>query len=140
MPAAGGESHQITKGPVSRKFPQWSLDGQWIYYASEGPNGRHLYRLPAAGGHEEQITKEAACLYFRWSPDRTRIYLPGNSRGNNDLWSLTPSNGKEKRMTRFSGRSGSLQPLSLAVGNTHLYRARKKASTYCLSANIAGAR
>ena len=28
------------------------------YYASEGPNGRQIYRLPAAGG-QEQITTEA---------------------------------------------------------------------------------
>ena len=52
---------------------------------------------------------------------RTRIYLRGNRRGSNDLWSLTLANGQENRMTRFSGRSGSVQPLSLAVGNTHLY-------------------
>ena len=67
--------------------------------ASDGPDGkRHLFRLPATGGALEQVTKQPA-WYFRWSPDRTRLYFAGNYRGSNDLWMLTPADGRERRLT-----------------------------------------
>ena len=60
VPSKGGDIRQITTGPVSKYFPQW-LDRQWMFVASDGPDGkRHLFRLPATGGALEQVTKQPA--------------------------------------------------------------------------------
>jgi Tol biopolymer transport system component len=121
MPATGGDNRQVTTGPVSKYFPEWSPDGRWMYFASDAPNGdRQIFRVPASGGAPEQVTA-APVYYYRWSPDGTRLYFPGNDRASNDLWELTLATGRERRLTRFTQKYGSLGPLTLAVGSTHLY-------------------
>jgi TolB protein len=121
VPATGGEPRQLTTGPGSRYFPQWSLDGSWLYYASgEGPGRYQIFRMPAGGGNPEQVTTSSA-YYYRWSHDGTRVYFPGNSRGSNNFWERTLADGHERRVTRFIGRPGSLVPQSLAANQTHLY-------------------
>ena len=125
VPSKGGDIRQITTGPVSKYFPQW-LDRQWMFVASDGPDGkRHLFRFPGTGGALEQVTKQPA-WYFRWSPDRTRLYFAGNYRGSNDLWMLTPADGRERRLTRFSRTRGELGELALAASDTHLYFTLRK--------------
>ena len=81
--------------------------------------------MPAVGGAPEQVTK-APTYYFRWSPDGTRLYFPGNERGNNDLWELTVANGRERRLTRFPPGIGELGGNSLAASKTHLYFTLRK--------------
>ena len=76
--------------------------------------------MRAEGGAPEQVTKTAA-YYFRWSPDGTRLYFPGNERGSNDLWELTVGNGRERRLTRLPPSIGALGPYALAASKTHLY-------------------
>ena len=122
VPAAGGDPHQITTGDVPKYFPQWSPDGKWIFFASgfERPSGVQIFRMPAEGGVPEQVTKTTT-YYFRWSADGTRLYFPGNERGNNNLWELTVANGRERPLTRFPPGIGDLGPFSLAASKTHLY-------------------
>jgi Tol biopolymer transport system component len=121
VPATGGEARQITTGAGSRYFPQWSKDGHWLYYASgEGPGRYQIFRMPASGGNPEQVTTSSA-YYYRWSHDGTRLYFLGTSRGSNDLWERTLADGRERPVTRFIGRRGSLGGFSLAASETHLY-------------------
>ena len=125
VPSKGGDIRQITTGTVSKYFPQW-LDRQWMFVASDGPDGkRHLFRFPSMGGALQQVTKQPA-WYFRWSPDRTRLYFAGNDRGSNDLWMLTLADGRERRLTRFSTTRGELGELALAASDTHLYFTLRK--------------
>jgi Tol biopolymer transport system component len=89
VPADGGAPHQITTGPVSKYFPQWSPDGKWMCYASQERAGAsQVFRKPAAGGSPVQVTTQPV-YYYRISHDGTRMYFPGNDRGSNDLWELT---------------------------------------------------
>jgi len=122
VPTAGGESRQITTGAVSKYFPRWSPDGLWIYFASnaETSGGRQVYRMPATGGVPEQVTK-APVYYYRWSRDGTRMYFPGVHRGSDDLWELTLSSGRERRLTRFTQRNGGLGEMAMAASTSHLY-------------------
>jgi eukaryotic-like serine/threonine-protein kinase len=126
VPATGGETRRITKGPVSKYFPQWSPDGEWMYFASDGPDrGRHVFRMPEAGGAPEQVTR-APVYYWRWSLDGSRAYFPGLDRGDNNLWALRLADGRERRLTHFTQRSGSLGELALAASRTHLYFAWRR--------------
>ena len=126
VPASGGEPRQVTTGEGSNYFPQWSPDAKWIFFASgAGPGRYQIFRMPAVGGAPEQVTK-APAYYFRWSPDGTRLYFPGNERGNNDLWELTVATGHERRLTRFPPGIGELGGTSLAASKTHLYFTLRK--------------
>jgi Tol biopolymer transport system component len=121
VPADGGEPRQITTGPVSKYFPQWSPDGKWMYYASQERAGAsQVFRKPAAGGSPVQVTTQPV-YYYRISHDGTRMYFPGTDRGSNDLWELTLADGRERRLTRFVQKPGSLGGSALAASKTHLY-------------------
>ena len=120
-PATGGEARQITTESFQEYFPQMSPDGKWIVFASyRGDRVYRLWRMPASGGPAEQLMQEPA-YYFRWSADGAHIYFTGVNRGDNDLWALTLDGGRERRLTRFSGKPGSLGPYTLAVDREYLY-------------------
>jgi TolB protein len=121
VPASGGEPRPITTGEVSKYYPQWSPDGNWIFYASEGGPGRpnQIFRMPAGGGTPEQVTK-APAYYYRLSPDGKRLYFPGNLRVSNDIWELTLADGRERRLTSF--------PLTEANWDTTPSRPRRPTS------------
>ncbi len=53
--------------------------------------------------------------------DGTHIYFNGLQRDNNDLWAVTLEGGRERRLTRFSQRAGSIGQYALAVDREHLY-------------------
>jgi TolB protein len=125
MPATGGEPSPITTGAGSRYFPQWSVDASSIFFSEGGPGRYQIFRMPAAGGAAVQVTSEPA-YYYRFSPDGTRLYFPGNERGSNDLWELTVANRRERRVTRFPPGVGELGGNALAVSKTHLYFTLRK--------------
>jgi Tol biopolymer transport system component len=126
VPASGGEPHQLTTGEGSKYHPQWSPDAKWIFFAAgAGPGRYQVFRMPAEGGALEQVTKNPT-YYFRWSPDGTHLYFPGNQRDNNNLWELTLATGRERRLTRFPPGIGQLGPYALAASKTHLYFTLRK--------------
>ncbi|HEX5716926.1 MAG TPA: protein kinase, partial [Thermoanaerobaculia bacterium] len=71
--------------------PEWSPDGQWIVYATEGvtdPRRRRaapseLWRIQVAGGARVQIPLEVDAVQPSWSPDGRRIAY----------WGLRPGSG-----------------------------------------------
>lgn len=114
------EARQVTTGNVSKYFPQWSPDGRWIYYASiVAGNARQIFRVPVSGGSPEPVTN--GVYYYRWSPDGTRMYFSGNFRGSNDIWEMRLADARERRLTRFTQRDGSIFSEALAASRTHLY-------------------
>jgi serine/threonine protein kinase len=56
--ADGGQPVNLTSDQFSDGQPSWSADSQWIYYESEREGGIvQVFRVPAAGGEPEQLTK-----------------------------------------------------------------------------------
>jgi Tol biopolymer transport system component len=89
MPAEGGEAQMLTSGAERMYHPIYSPDGRWIYVQ---PSHRNIYRLPAAGGPLEPVTKfPDAGLFLEeptLSPDgRWLAYCRSN--GGSSLWLLT---------------------------------------------------
>jgi serine/threonine protein kinase/Tol biopolymer transport system component len=56
-------------------FPTWSPDGRFIYFVKGTLTDTDIWRIPARGGHAEQITfHHAWVLYPAWLDARTLIY------------------------------------------------------------------
>lgn len=70
-----GKPRLLVDQPINQFQPVYSRDGQWIAYVSWSDSaGGHLWRIPAAGGTPEQVTRLAGgYLYPAWSPDGTWI-------------------------------------------------------------------
>ncbi|MGA8492032.1 MAG: protein kinase [Terriglobales bacterium] len=89
-----GEPIRLTNTPEDERMPQWSPDGKWIAFPrSMGLGG--IVAVPALGGPEKVITREAASTYVSWSADSQWVtYCVGNPRS---LY-LAPLNGGEKKL------------------------------------------
>jgi Tol biopolymer transport system component len=72
---SGSAPRMLADLPGNQHAPAWSPDGTWIAFVSWSfAEGGHLWRVRAAGGEPERITR-AAALYQQpaWSPDGGRI-------------------------------------------------------------------
>jgi eukaryotic-like serine/threonine-protein kinase len=86
---AGGEPQILTSGKDRMRHLSFSPDGRWIYAQ---PSHRNIWRLPAAGGAVEQVTRFPESDLFleepSLSPDgRTLAYCRNNSTAS--VWLLT---------------------------------------------------
>jgi len=110
VPAAGGQLRQLTDSQGPAEMPQFSPDGQAVYYVGHtGEPGQsmienhHLWRVPLAGGPAEDLTPELdRCLgnltlgdvrdadFFGPPPviaaDGGTIYLVISDSGTSRLW------------------------------------------------------
>jgi Tol biopolymer transport system component/DNA-binding winged helix-turn-helix (wHTH) protein len=57
------------------KYPSWSRDGKWIYFTSGEAMGHKLHRVPAGGGHAEELPSETLALAAVESPDGKYVYF-----------------------------------------------------------------
>src|SRR5262249_49544763 len=58
MPAEGGEMNNLTAAwELLPGVPMWSRDGRFIYFSGGIGGSSHLFRVPAARGEVEQVTK-----------------------------------------------------------------------------------
>ncbi|MEZ5484732.1 MAG: S9 family peptidase [Lysobacteraceae bacterium] len=53
---AGGASQRLTGTGSTSVEPQWSKDGQWLYFLSTRSGSMQVWRLPMAGGEAQQVT------------------------------------------------------------------------------------
>lgn len=56
IPAAGGEETALTQGDGISDDPDYSADGQYIYFNSDRAGGMQIWRMKADGSHPEQVT------------------------------------------------------------------------------------
>lgn len=61
----GGEERRLTFGEGRNDGPDYSPDGQWIYFNSSRTGLMQIWRVPAAGGPAEPITESS---YGDWFP------------------------------------------------------------------------
>ncbi len=73
--ADGGAPRQITHGPGDQNTPTWSRDGRWIYFLSSQGAGDNTWRVPAAGGPVERVTRDGSTVFALESLDgRDLVY------------------------------------------------------------------
>ena len=96
-----GELTPLVAGPGFDGGPQWSPDGEWVVFASSGPEtgsayyeNSKFYKIPAAGG---ELTRLAADLdedpsIAAWTP--RGIYLVSWDRTNRRVYRVDPNSGR----------------------------------------------
>lgn len=77
IPVNGGPELRLTDSPGLDDGPEYSYDGQWIYFNSHRTGRMHVYRMKPDGTEQQQLTFDA---YDNWfphpSPDnRTVVYI-----------------------------------------------------------------
>jgi len=81
QPVAGGDDRQLTDGSWPVDGPEYSADGNWIYFNSEQTARRagdaQIFRMGIDGSGVEQLTDDARVNWFpHMSPDgQTVVYL-----------------------------------------------------------------
>jgi Tol biopolymer transport system component/predicted Ser/Thr protein kinase len=55
--ADGGRLRRLTSHPGGAVAPTWSRDGRVVYFVTGHINNRSVWRIPAGGGREEQISR-----------------------------------------------------------------------------------
>lgn len=72
--AEGAEPMRLTDAPESDSEPQWSSDGETIFFLSSRSGSSQIWRQPASGGRARQVTDYPVDLAtFRLSADGERI-------------------------------------------------------------------
>jgi Tol biopolymer transport system component len=89
IPSGGGQEQRLTTGFERMRHPFYSPDGRWLYVQ---PSHRNIYRMPADGGPQQQVTRFPESGLFieepTISPDgRYLVYNRGH--GGSSLWMLT---------------------------------------------------
>jgi serine/threonine protein kinase/Tol biopolymer transport system component len=69
----GAGLRQVTQHPGNENLPGWSRDGRWIYFGSDRTGRSEIWRVPARGGPEEQVTRDGGSMPFE-SPDGRTLY------------------------------------------------------------------
>jgi Tol biopolymer transport system component len=78
IPAAGGVEAYLTDGACPVDGPEYSPDGQWLYYNGEGaarrPGHAQIFRMRPDGSGVEQLTHDDRVNWFpHLSPDGTQM-------------------------------------------------------------------
>jgi Tol biopolymer transport system component/DNA-binding winged helix-turn-helix (wHTH) protein len=94
--AEGGLPVRITKDAGDQTTPTWSRDGRWIYFSDHRESGREIWRIPAAGGAPEQVTRTGSGFVAYESADgASLLYQPKN--GDSALLVMPLTGGGEPR-------------------------------------------
>jgi len=125
VPADGGASRQLTDLAEPHDGPEFSPDGEWIYFNSEraSPGHAQCFRMAAADGRVEQLTGDARVNWFPHpSPDgRSVVYLsyPPATRGHPAdrdviLRLMNPDGSEQRDLLAFRGGQGTINVNSWA--------------------------
>jgi dipeptidyl aminopeptidase/acylaminoacyl peptidase len=121
--ATGGTPRNITGvWDLMPGAPQWSRDGEHIYFTAEVGGDIHLFRVPADGGRVEQVTQGARRLRglsfsadFRWM-----AYQGSNpTQPGGDIFAARIDGSRERRLT--TNNEALLDKLSLSDADRITY-------------------
>ncbi len=92
----GGEPRRLTQSDAEDIVPSWSRDGKWVYFASNRSGAWQVWRVPAGGGAEEQVTTDGGFAALESRDGRYLYYAKG--RGARGLWRKALPGGAEEEI------------------------------------------
>ena len=95
---AGGSPRRITSEPSDENMPFWSHDGKWIYFRSDRTGRTEIWRVPFAGGQQEQVTAQGGSTAYE-SVDGTSLFYTKADSG--PLFARRLSGGEERQVLSY---------------------------------------
>lgn len=105
-----GEIQPLTNDPGDEVAPSWSRDGEWIYFASPRTGTWQIYRMPAAGGDAQPITRFGGVAAHEAS-DGALLVVRDDAKG---LWRLPPGPDGIARDNRYTRLRANVAPADWA--------------------------
>ena len=114
---AGGEETQLTEGFDHCDGPDYSADGNWIWFNGEKDGQVDLYRVSPKGGTPERMTNDAAVNWFPHpsSDGNNIVYLayPPGTEGHPggldvELRLMSQSGGESRLLVSLFGGQGTI--------------------------------
>jgi Tol biopolymer transport system component len=88
-------TQRLAQEPYTDTGPNWSHDGEWIFFASDRGGGEfQLWKTPAAGGKMVQLTKKGGWANLP-SPDGKYEYYKNKHSSEGELWRVPVDGGEE---------------------------------------------
>ncbi|MEE9292003.1 MAG: protein kinase [Acidobacteriota bacterium] len=93
------ETHQLTDSASNKEYATWSRNGEWIAFTSDVSGAVQVWRMPAAGGKEEQLTSgEERIRHTFYSPDDRWLYFQPSHR---NIYRMPAGGGSAEAVTTF---------------------------------------
>jgi Tol biopolymer transport system component len=99
MEANGAHRRQMTSDSGFNAMPAWSPDGKWVYFTSRRSGDHQIWRMPATGGAETQLTHEGGAAPLPSSDGRWIYYMKATSPMTS-LWRVSAEGGPEFEVVR----------------------------------------
>jgi len=97
----GGNPRRLTTENTEDILPNWSRDGQWIYYRSNRSGQPQIWKMSPEGERATQVTKQGGYEAFE-SPDGKYIYYT-KGRNTSGIWRVPVEGGEETPVVEFLG-------------------------------------
>jgi hypothetical protein len=88
----------VTSDEADENMPSWSRDGRVLYYGSNRTGRDEIWRVPVAGGTEEQVTWDGGFVPFESLDGQTLYYMKANRNG--PLFARPVAAGEERLVIR----------------------------------------
>ena len=99
LPVAGGKPRRVTAQGHSY-LHGWSPDGKYLIYTAERNGDFDIYKIPAAGGEEVNLTRTKGLDDgSEFSPDGKFIYFNSTRGGSMQLWRMKPDGSSQEQVT-----------------------------------------
>jgi dipeptidyl aminopeptidase/acylaminoacyl peptidase len=97
MNAIAGVPRRLTWDVSQDTWASWSADGRWVYYLKFGDRSADIWKVPAAGGLCEQVTRDRG-LKARESSDGRFLYYSNDRPA---IWRMPAGGGHPTLILRF---------------------------------------
>jgi serine/threonine protein kinase len=103
--ADGGSLRRVTSDPADDNMPTWSQDGRFIYFSSDRSGTQTLWRVPAAGGREEEVARTGGGR-SQEAPDGKALYFQRATVASSPLLAVSLAGGSERTVVDCVPREG----------------------------------
>jgi serine/threonine protein kinase len=103
--ADGGSLRHLTPSPAAHNSPTWSHDGRFVYFSSDRGGTETIWRVPVAGGPEEQVTHTGGGRCEEAADGQT-LFFQRATGGNSPLLAVSLAGGQERTVIDCVPRFG----------------------------------